>query len=168
MVTFPLMDILNIYRLDLVVRWFVWYLWSDQIGGFSIVTRTWLAFRHLEKTIEPSARLCSIAHSILMSMLERLEIKLKNHLKFCTYTKLTIATLMASLPVVTWWRRDCPGGETSWWRDDFKSLWRSWVRIVCILQVGVPLGMETFLIKEFNFGADFEGNLGWLCFQTTA
>ena len=28
--------------------------------------------------------------------------------------------------------------------------------------------METFLIKEFNFGADFEGNLGWLCFQTTA
>ena len=36
--TFPLMNILNIYRLDFVVQGPIWYLLSDQIGGILSVT----------------------------------------------------------------------------------------------------------------------------------
>ena len=61
---------------------------SDQIGTFSIVTRIWLTFRHLEKTIEPLVRLCSISRGIRMAMPTRLKSKLKSHLRLWMYIKL--------------------------------------------------------------------------------
>ena len=62
--TFPLINILNIYRPDFIVQWSIWYLWSDQISGILSVTHIWLIFCHLEKTIKPSAWLWSTAHGI--------------------------------------------------------------------------------------------------------
>ena len=58
------------------------------IGAFPIVTRIWLTFRHLQKTVEPLARLCVIARNILTAMPRRLKIKLKSHVMLWIYIKL--------------------------------------------------------------------------------
>lgn len=101
---------------------------SDQIGTFSIVTRIWPTFRHLEKTIEPLVRLCSISRGIRMAMPTRLKSKLKSHLMLWMY--ITLASnlggeftdgdlVVARLP---WWL-------ARWWqiflvarRDNFLAL----------------------------------------------